>query len=49
LKGKIKSGEGTLISNAGEYYVVAELLRRGIIASLAPRNAPAFDVQVILT
>jgi hypothetical protein len=44
LKGKIKVGEGTLIGNAGEYYVVAELLRRGIIAALAPRNAPAFDV-----
>jgi Holliday junction resolvase-like predicted endonuclease len=44
LKGKIKVGEGTLIGNAGEYYVVAELLRRGIIAALAPRNAPALDV-----
>ena len=43
-KGRIKAGEGTLIGNAGEYYVVAELLKRGIIAALAPRNAPAFDV-----
>lgn len=43
-KGRIKAGEGTLIGNAGEYYVVAELLKRGIIASLAPRNAPGFDV-----
>ena len=43
-KGRIKSGEGTLIGNAGEYYVVAELLKRGIVASLAPRNAPGFDV-----
>jgi len=32
-KGKIKSGLGTLIGNAGEYYVVAELLKRGIIAA----------------
>jgi hypothetical protein len=44
LKGRIKAGEGTLIGNAGEYYVVAELLKRGIVASLAPRNAPGFDV-----
>jgi len=43
-KGRIKSGEGTLIGNAGEYCVVAELLKRGIVASLAPRNAPGFDV-----
>lgn len=44
MKGKIKAGQGTLIGNAGEYYVVAELLKRGVIASLAPRNAPSFDV-----
>ena len=44
MAGKIKSGQGTLIGNAGEYYVVAELLKRGIIAALAPRNAPAFDI-----
>ena len=44
MKGKIKAGEGTLIGNAGEYYVVAELLKRGIIAALAPRNAPSFDI-----
>lgn len=42
--GKIKEGLGTLISNAGEYYVMAELLKRGYIAALAPRNAPAFDI-----
>jgi len=44
MPGKIKSGQGTLIGNAGEYYVVAELLKRGIVASLTPRNTPAFDV-----
>ncbi|PIW18024.1 MAG: hypothetical protein COW33_06075 [Anaerolineae bacterium CG17_big_fil_post_rev_8_21_14_2_50_57_27] len=44
MAGRIKSGEGTLIGNAGEYFVVAELLKRGVIASLAPRNAPAFDI-----
>ena len=44
MKGRIKAGEGALIGNAGEYYVVAELLKRGIVAALAPRNAPAFDI-----
>jgi hypothetical protein len=44
MPGRIKLGEGTLIGNAGEYYVTAELLKRGVIAALAPRNAPAFDI-----
>lgn len=44
MSGKIKSGGGTLIGNAGEHYVVAELLKRGWIAALAPRNAPAYDI-----
>jgi len=44
MKGRIKAGEGVLIGNAGEYYVVAELLKRGIVAALAPRNAPSFDI-----
>lgn len=47
MAGKIKSGLGTLIGNAGEYYVVAELLKRGVIAALAPRNAPAFDILAV--
>jgi len=42
--GKIKSGLGTLIGNAGEYYVMAELLKRGVVAGLMPRNAPSFDI-----
>ena len=42
--GPIKSGLGTLIGNAGEYFVVAELLKRGVIAAMAPRNTPGFDV-----
>jgi len=42
--GKIKEGKGTIIGNAGEYLVVGELLKRGIIASPAPRNTPGFDV-----
>ena len=44
MKGRIKAGEGALIGNAGEYYVMAELLKRGIIAALVPRNAPSFDI-----
>lgn len=44
MKGRIKAGEGTLVGNAGEYYVMAELLKRGVIAALAPRNSPAFDI-----
>jgi len=44
MKGQIKAGKGVLIGNAGEYYVVAELLKRGIVAALAPRNAPSFDI-----
>ena len=43
-KGKIKSGLGNLIGSAGEHYVMAELLKRGVIAALAPRNAPGFDI-----
>jgi hypothetical protein len=45
--GQIKAGKGTLIGNAGEYFVVGELLRRGIVAALAPRNTPGFDVVAI--
>jgi hypothetical protein len=42
--GRIKAGEGTLIGNAGEFYVAAELLKRGVIAALAPRNAHSLDI-----
>lgn len=44
MSGRIKKGEGTLIGNAGEYFVTAELLKRGVIAALAPRNTPGFDL-----
>lgn len=44
MKGRIKAGEGALVGNAGEFYVVAELLKRGAIAALAPRNSPSFDI-----
>ncbi len=42
--GKIKAGLGSLIGNTGEHYVIAELLKRGIIAAQTPRNAIAFDI-----
>ena len=42
--GQIKAGLGYLVSNAGEYLVVGELLRRGFLAALTPRNAKAYDV-----
>jgi len=45
--GKIKAGMGALIGNAGEYYVMAELLKRHVIAGLAPRNAPGFDILAV--
>jgi len=44
MAGRIKRGGGTLIGNAGEYFVTAELLKRGVIAALAPRNTPGFDL-----
>lgn len=44
VQGRIKAGDGALIGNAGEYYVMAELLKRGAVAALAARNAPAFDI-----
>ncbi len=44
MPGRVKKGLGTLVGNAGEYFVMAELLRRECIAALAPRNAPAFDI-----
>ena len=44
MPGEIKAGLGTLIGNAGEYGVMAELLKRGWIAALALRNAPDFNI-----
>ncbi len=41
---RAKKGLGTLVGNAGEYFVMGELLRRECISALAPRNAPAFDI-----
>ena len=44
MAGKIKAGEGALIGGAGEFYVMAELLKRGVIAGLTPCNARSFDI-----
>jgi len=43
-KDKTKLVDNALIGNAGEFYVMAELLKRGCIAGLTPRNARAFDI-----
>ena len=43
-KDKTKLVDNALIGNAGEFYVMAELLKRGWIAGLTPRNARAFDI-----
>jgi hypothetical protein len=36
----------TLLGAAGEHYVMAELLRRGYIAALAPHGVPIADIVV---
>jgi hypothetical protein len=40
------ASQSTLLGAAGEYYVMAELLRRGFIAALAPQAVPNCDVVV---
>lgn len=37
-------GANNLVGTAGEYYVCAELCRRGFLALLTPKNNPLFDV-----
>lgn len=36
----------SLIGNAGEYYVCAELCKRGYLALITPKNNPLFDIVV---
>lgn len=36
--------DNNLVGTAGEYYVCAELCRRGYLALLTPKNNPLFDV-----
>jgi hypothetical protein len=43
-KGITKAGLTSVVGNAGEYLVMGELLRRGVIAGLTPRNSPGFDI-----
>jgi hypothetical protein len=40
---------GALVAAAGEHYVLHKLFRRGLLAALAPRNEPNFDVLVFGT
>jgi hypothetical protein len=35
--------QSTLLGAAGEHYVMAELLRRGYVAALAPQGVPNAD------
>ena len=40
----LKSINNNLVGTAGEYFVCAELCRRGYLALLTPKNNPLFDV-----
>ncbi len=39
-----KRGLTSIVGSAGEYLVMGELLRRGVLAALVPKNAPGFDI-----
>lgn len=43
------SSLNNLVGTAGEYYVCAELCRRGHLALLTPKNNPVFDVVATST
>jgi hypothetical protein len=43
---KKKVYENSLIGVTGEYYIAAELCRRGCLALLTPRNYPRTDIIV---
>ena len=36
--------KNTMIGNAGEYYVCAELCKQNILALITPKNNPLFDI-----
>lgn len=38
------ASSNNLVGTAGEYFVCAELCRRGFLALLTPKNNPLFDV-----
>ncbi len=44
-----KNVSNNLVGVAGEYYVCAELCRRGFLALLTPKNNPLYDVVVTNT
>jgi hypothetical protein len=46
-KGDVKAGKSSIIGTTGEYFVMAELLRRGWVAGQTPRGAPDFDILAI--
>jgi len=37
--------KNSMIGNAGEYYVCAELCKRNVLALMTPKNNPLFDVM----
>jgi len=41
-----KKSVNNLVGTAGEYYVCAELCKRGYLALMTPKNNPLFDVVV---
>lgn len=43
------SSLNNLVGTAGEYYVCAELCRRGYLALLTPKNNPVFDAVATST
>ena len=36
--------KNSMIGNAGEYFVCAELCKRNILALVTPKNNPLFDI-----
>ena len=40
------ASESTLLGAAGEHFIMAELLRRGFIAAMAPQGVPNVDIVV---
>ena len=42
--GIARRGLAPVVGNAGEYLVAGELLRRGVLAALTPKNSPGFDI-----
>jgi hypothetical protein len=37
---------GVILGTAGEHYVMAELLRRGLVAAKAREGVPNFDIVI---